>query len=65
MLDLKKHIQTVLQMQVVASNSPLGWALVRRYTRVEREKHISADVQVLRCTSVLGGQRCTGVQVCK
>ena len=43
MLDLKKHIQTELQMQVVASKSPLGWSLVRRYTRV------SADVQTLRC----------------
>ena len=29
-LDLKKHIQTELQMQVVTSKSPLGWALVCR-----------------------------------
>ena len=30
MLDFKKHVQTELQMQVVASKSPLGWNLVHR-----------------------------------
>ena len=73
MLELKKHIQTELhiqmelQMQVVASKSPLGWALVRRYTRA------GADVQMckLRCiSSVLNEKgvqvyRCAYVLMCK
>ena len=29
-MEFKEHIQTELRMQVVASKSPLGWALVRR-----------------------------------